>query len=178
MQLPVALAVPIGSFFQGNRHLLRTFFDRVAELIGPGDGPVIDLHAGVGFLAAAAISVGRSRLTAVEPHPGAAEAAGRNLPTAEVFTGTAEAYLERQRPPAQDATVIIDPPRTGLSKPLRRRLAEWQPARILSIGCDPATWSRDVTELLGVGYELSRLELLDLFPSTHHVEILALLERG
>jgi tRNA/tmRNA/rRNA uracil-C5-methylase (TrmA/RlmC/RlmD family) len=61
---------------------------------------------------------------------------------------------------------------------LRRQLAEWGPERIVMLACDPATWSRDAHSLTERGYRLAHLELVDLFPSTHHVEILAVLERG
>jgi tRNA/tmRNA/rRNA uracil-C5-methylase (TrmA/RlmC/RlmD family) len=61
---------------------------------------------------------------------------------------------------------------------LRRRLAGWHPERILMLACDPATWGRDTSYLVDRGYLLSHVELVDLFPSTHHVEILAVLESG
>jgi 23S rRNA (uracil1939-C5)-methyltransferase len=44
------------------------------------------------------------------------------------------------------------------------------------MSCDPSTWARDAAYLLDEGYRLSHVELVDLFPSTHHVEILAMLE--
>jgi len=46
------------------------------------------------------------------------------------------------------------------------------------LGCDPATWSRDAAVFIEQGYVLDHLELVDLFPFTHHVEILAVLELG
>jgi tRNA/tmRNA/rRNA uracil-C5-methylase (TrmA/RlmC/RlmD family) len=71
--------------------------------------------------------------------------------------------------------VITDPPRRGLSRTLRDDLARWKPKRILMLGCDPATWARDAAHLVDHGYRVTELELFDLFPLTHHVEILALL---
>lgn len=175
--LPLRLTVPMGAFFQGNRHLLRPLFDRVADLVGGGTEPVFDLHAGVGFLAAAASSSGGHPLTLVEPNRGAAKAAKRNLPQAAVAVGrTAEEWIEG-KPDLRGCCVITDPPRTGMSKRLRRGLAAWMPRRILMLGCDPATWARDARFLCEQGYRPTDLELFDLFPSTHHVEILALLER-
>jgi len=157
-----------------NRHLVPWLFRRVRELAG-GEEPVWDLHAGVGFLAAAA---GAERaLTLVEPFRPAAEAARRNLPGATVAAGrTAEAYLRRHTRLPREALVLLDPPRAGLSPDLRRRLAGWHPQRIVWLACDVATWTRDATALLACGYRLAHLELLDLFPSTHHVEVVALLE--
>lgn len=176
MDLPIDLEVPIGSFFQGNRHLIRWLFDRVASLIGPGDEPVYDLHGGVGFLAAAANWAGRSAVTVVEVHPGAAEAARRNLPTAEVSPTTAEAFLKAHEQLPSSSIVITDPPRSGMTRALRSGITEWHPGRILMLGCDPATWSRDAAEFMDHGYVVRHIEVVDLFPFTHHVEILAVLE--
>ena len=177
--LPVRLKVPMGAFFQGNRHLLRPLFDRVADLIGDGTESVFDLYAGVGFLAAAAATGGGHSLTLVEPNRGAAKAAARNLPAAAVAVGrTAEEWVDGNPGLLGEATVITDPPRTGMTKRLRKGLANWMPRRILMLGCDPATWARDARFLCEQGYRATSLELFDLFPSTHHVEILALLERN
>jgi 23S rRNA (uracil1939-C5)-methyltransferase len=176
MRLPVPLEVPIGAFFQTNRHLMRWLFRRVEELAGPDPIPTWDLHAGVGFMAAAALSAASRPLHLVEPHRAAARAAQRNLPGARITVGrTAEAYLNRARDLPQDALVIVDPPRAGLSPQLRHRLSGWNPKRILTIGCDPATWARDTAFFLERGYRLAHLELVDLFPSTHHVELIGLL---
>jgi hypothetical protein len=179
IRLPTELRVPIGSFFQGNRHLLHPLFYRVAELSTPGEEPVFDLHAGVGFLAAAARSTARRSLTLTEPHRPAALAARANLPEARVEVGrTAESFLEHADNLPRDALVITDPPRTGMTRALLDRLGEWQPRKILMLGCDPATWARDAAFLCERGYQVRALELFDLFPSTHHVEIVALLEKG
>jgi tRNA/tmRNA/rRNA uracil-C5-methylase (TrmA/RlmC/RlmD family) len=179
IELPIPLAVPIGSFFQGNRHLIGPLFGRVAELIGGEATPVYDLHAGVGYLAAAARHAGNRELTLVEPHREAAMAARRNLPGAHVVVGsTAEAFVARVRKLPPESIVITDPPRSGLSKALRQDLARWRPERILMLGCDPATWARDAGFLCDHGYQARVVEIFDLFPSTHHLEILALLERA
>lgn len=176
MALPVPLAVPVGAFFQGNAHLVGRLFHTVADLIGPGSSPVLDLHGGVGLLAAAARWAGRRNLTVVEPHPGAADAARRNLPDARVVATSAEDFLDGVGNPGRDAVVILDPPRSGLSARLRSRIVRLRPPRLVSLGCDPATWSRDSAQLIASGYRIRHLELVDLFPFTHHVEILSALE--
>ena len=178
MDLPIRLKVPIGSFFQGNRHLVPWLFERVAGLIGSGDDSVVDLHGGVGFLAAAARWAGHEDLTVDEPHRPAADAAQANLPQARVAASSAEAFLAQNRDLPPDAIAITDPPRSGLTSDLRRRMVDWRPRRVLMLGCDPATWSRDAAVFIEQGYVLDHLELVDLFPFTHHVEILAVLELG
>jgi len=178
IDLPIPLQVPIGSFFQGNRHLVPWLFQRVATLVEPGDEPVIDLHGGVGFLAAAARWIGRRELTIIEVHEPSARAARRNLPGSRVVASSAEAFIEKHRDLPEHAVVITDPPRSGMTKGLRRRLVRWRPQRVVMLGCDPATWSRDTADFMEHGYALTHLELIDLFPFTHHVEILAVLESG
>jgi tRNA/tmRNA/rRNA uracil-C5-methylase (TrmA/RlmC/RlmD family) len=171
------LEVPIGSFFQGNRHLVRWLFDRVTELIGVASVPTFDLHGGVGFLAAAASLASDRPLTVVEPFQPAARAAARNLPEAQVVVGrTAEAWFRRAGRLPRTALAIVDPPRVGLSADLRRRLTAWHPDRILMLSCDPATWARDTRDLTSKGYQVVHLELVDLFPYTHHVEVVTVLE--
>jgi len=72
--------------------------------------------------------------------------------------------------------ILLDPPRQGLGKAaaLLPRLA---PERILSISCDPATLARDLSLITPGGYRLTRLIPVDMFPQTHHIESVALLER-
>lgn len=177
MELPVPLKVPIGSFFQGNRHLVPWLFDRVVQLSGAEPIATWDLHAGVGFLAAAAAHACTRDLTLVETFGPAARAAADNLPRARVKVGrSAESYLRRQRRLPQAALVLTDPPRAGMSSSLRRSLAGWHPQRLIMLACDPATWARDAAFLISRDYSLSHLELIDLFPSTHHVEVLAVLD--
>ena len=176
VRLRAHLEVPIGAFFQVNRHLLRWLFRRLEELSGPAPVATWDLFAGVGLLAAAANCAAPRSLQLVEPHRPAARAAQRNLPAARVAVGrTAEAYLGRARSLPSDALVLIDPPRSGMSPQLRHQIAGWHPDRILGLSCDPATWARDTAFLVDHGYRLEHVELVDLFPLTHHVEILALL---
>ena len=138
-----------------------------------------DLHAGVGLLAAAASTSGTGPITLVEPFRPAARAAAGNLPAARITAGrTAEAYLARHRRLTREAVVLTDPPRAGMSRTLRHQLAGWHPRRLLTMACDPATWARDAAHFLACGYRLEHVELVDLFPGTSHVEVLAVLEAG
>ena len=177
MALPIPLEVPVGAFFQGNRHLVRWLFDRIGEACGIDPLPAWDLFAGVGFMAAGAAARADRALCLVEPYRPAARAACHNLPTARIAVGrTAEAFLARHRQLPRRSLVLVDPPRAGMSAELRHRLAGWRPERIVGLSCDPATWARDTDQLLRRGFELLHVELVDLFPHTHHVELLSILE--
>jgi len=187
MDLPLPLDVPVGCFFQVNRHLAPWLFARLGELAGERPKPTWDLHAGVGFLAAAvrhawSVAPGAptpAPLVLVEPFRPSAHAAQRNLVGARVAVGrTAEAFLARARELPREALVLVDPPRVGLSPAARDHLARWRPERVVMLACDPATWARDVAALTAHAFRLVHLELVDLFPSTSHVEVVAVLEAG
>ena len=73
--------------------------------------------------------------------------------------------------------VLADPPRSGLGKVVVRQLLRLRPHRLTIVACDPATLARDLSALVGNGYSLERLTLVDLFPQTYHLETIAQLRR-
>ena len=73
-------------------------------------------------------------------------------------------------------TIIIDPPRNGLNKFTLQNILDYKPNKIIYVSCDPFTLVRDLKELFNV-YNLNKYYLLDMFPYTHHVESICILER-
>ena len=73
--------------------------------------------------------------------------------------------------------VLLDPPRQGLGK-ASALLPRLEPQQIISISCDPATLARDLRLIVAGGYHLAQITPVDLFPQTHHLESVALLERN
>ncbi len=179
--------VSVSSFFQGNRFLLDPFLQEVRSAVrsavpSPPGAKALDLFAGVGFLSRPLLEAGFA-VTAVESDPGVAKDLEANfeawraegLPEARAVRGRAEAFLARETAPPD--LLVADPPRAGLSPSVRRELARLQPEHLLLVSCDPPTFARDVGSL-HPAWRLLSLTLLDLFPGTHHVEMLALLGRG
>ena len=168
----------VQSFFQGNRYLLADLAARVVEQVP--EGPIVDLYAGVGLFAVSLAVHGRRNITAVEGDRASArdlEAnAAHHSPAIRVVHGSVEAYLERARPDAA-RTLIVDPPRTGISRQAMSGLVALKAARIVYVSCDAPTLARDMKRFKEVGYELSHIEAFDLFPNTPHVETLAVLTR-
>ncbi len=81
------------------------------------------------------------------------------------------------RGPVHDVA-LADPPRAGLA-PLMAGLARNPPSRVVMVSCDPVTAVRDMADLVRrAGYEVIRVQALDMFPQTPHLEIVALLARG
>ena len=75
-------------------------------------------------------------------------------------------------------TVIVDPPRTGLSKEVLQALVARGGARLVYVSCDPPTMARDARVLLDGGYRLETLTAFDLFPNTPHVEAVGVFGRS
>ena len=72
--------------------------------------------------------------------------------------------------------IITDPPRAGMHAKVVEQILKIAPDRIVYVSCNPATQARDV-ELLGNAYRVAMIQPVDMFPHTHHVENIALLER-
>jgi len=75
------------------------------------------------------------------------------------------------------ATMIVDPPRTGMTREALAGAVALKPARIIYVSCDVATFARDTRTLIDAGYELNELTGVDLFPNTAHVESVAVFGR-
>jgi 23S rRNA (uracil1939-C5)-methyltransferase len=176
----LTLSRDVRAFFQGNRFLVEALVRRVIELVQ--HGPVVDLYAGVGLFGLSLAAAGTESVTAVE---GDAVGGADLLRNAEPFASrvttvrrSVEAYLAAaQTHDVAPATVIVDPPRTGVAKEAMAHLIRLRPGRIVYVSCDVATLARDMRALLDGGYALAHLTGIDLFPNTAHVETLAAFTR-
>jgi len=166
------------SFFQGNRYLLGAFASAVVDAVP--DGPAVDLYAGVGLFAVGLCAIGRDRVVAVEGDVTSGADLRANAkafaPRLAVEGCAVEAFLAAARLTRQ-TTVIVDPPRTGLSKAASAALAASPICRLVYVSCDVATFARDVKILGAGGFTLERLDGFDLFPNTAHVEVVGVLVR-
>lgn len=73
--------------------------------------------------------------------------------------------------------IMVDPPRKGLTESFIRASVDTAPAKITYISCNPATMARDIKLYQELGYKLEKVQPVDLFPQTHHIECVALLKR-
>lgn len=164
------------SFFQGNRYLLEPLLEHVLGALG--GAPVMDLYAGAGLFAVAAAAHGHAPVMAVEGDSVAAADLRRNTADwrgpIQARHESVETYLASRRA-IRPGTLIVDPPRTGLSTEAVERIADLRPPRLVYVSCDPPTLARDARALLAAGYQLGQITLFDLFPNTAHVEAVALL---
>jgi 23S rRNA (uracil1939-C5)-methyltransferase len=174
----VRLQHHVQAFFQANRFLLARLASRVVSLVP--DGPVVDLYAGVGLFSAALVASGWTSVVAVEGDPtGAFDLKANAAPfgsALEPVQMAVEAYLAT-RPVRPDTTIVIDPPRTGMSKEASAAVAAQPAGRLVYVSCDVATFARDARRLIDAGYRLAHLEAFDLFPNTAHVEAVGVFDR-
>jgi 23S rRNA (uracil1939-C5)-methyltransferase len=175
-------------FFQVNPFVLDALVSEALRYAPePGSSPstrrAIDLYCGVGLFT---LPLARrfAQVIGVEGQARAAEFAIQNLDAAglknaRIETASVERWLEgAYRSHGRPAFLLLDPPRTGLPGPGLRALPRLRPARIAYVACDPSTLARDLKALLASGYELVSVAAIDMFPQTHHVEIVAHLRRA
>ena len=164
------------AFFQGNRYLIGPLTGRVLE---HARGTVADLYAGVGLFAIGLSARGHRVLAIENDRVSAADLAfnAERQPDLEVHRGAVEHTVRRLRPGAFD-TVILDPPRSGLSREAMAGILTLEARRIVFVSCDIATFARDAGRLVAQGYRMHGLEAFDMFPNTGHVETIAVFDRG
>ena len=158
------------AFFQGNRFLTGALVAHVLESV-VGER-VLDLYSGVGLFAVACAARGVT-VTAVEGD----RVSGRDL---EINAAPFQARLRVRRASVEEAlpklgdvrpdTVIVDPPRTGLSADALTGVTALHAPRVVYVSCDPATLARDAQKVVAAGYEVGAVRAFDLFPNTAHVE--------
>ena len=167
----------ISGFFQVNTSAALLLYRKAREYAAMSkDETLADLYCGVGALT---LFVGRDagRAYGVDSNAEAVETARENatrngLAHIEFFAADAGKWEYAHKSPD---CVIVDPPRSGLSKDAVRKILELAPKRIIYISCDPATLARDIRRLDGFSSE--EICAVDMFPRTANVECCSLLTR-
>lgn len=179
-----AWRVPVTAFWQAHRDAAGVYSRLVADWAQPGAGMTVwDLYGGAGvFAAALADAVGESgRVLTVDTSRAATRAARAalvDLPQVDVVTDSVRRALAVQRSSASRADVaVLDPPRAGAGREVIELLAAAGVPRVVHIGCEAASFARDIGLYLRHGYLVEKIQVFDAFPLTHHTECVALLTR-
>jgi len=174
----VQLARDVRAFFQGNRFLLEPLVRRVVSHVPRG--PVVDLYAGVGLFGLSCAAAGAQPVLLVEGDLTSGADLQRNAAqfggAARVERRSVEAFLRSARF-AADTTVIVDPPRAGMTRDAVYGIIRAEPDRVIYVSCDVATLARDARVLVDAKYELQEISGMDLFPNTAHIETIAVFAR-
>jgi tRNA/tmRNA/rRNA uracil-C5-methylase (TrmA/RlmC/RlmD family) len=171
--------VPVTAFWQAHRDAARTYSELVTDWAQPSAGMTAwDLYGGVGvFAAALGDAVGESgqvvTVDSCRAASRAARAALTSLPQVRVITDSVRLALAAQRGGADVA--VLDPPRSGAGREVIDLLAAAEVRRVVHIGCEAASFARDVGLYRSRGYVVDNIRVFDSFPLTHHMECVALL---
>ena len=173
--------VPVTAFWQAHRDAARTYSDLVGDWARPDPGMTAwDLYGGAGvFAAVLGDAVGESgQVVSVDSSRSAtrsARATLADLPQVNVITDSVRRALTAQRAGADVA--VLDPPRGGAGREVIDLLAAAEVPRIVHIGCEAASFARDIGLYQSHGYVVDKISVFDSFPLTHHIECVALLTR-
>ena len=164
------------AFFQINPPQAERLYRRALAYADPKpDELVFDLYCGAGTISLC-LAREAGRVVGAEIVPEAVENARENarvngVENVEFLCADAgEAALALRKRGLSPATVVVDPPRKGMSEEAVSAVASMQPAKIVYVSCNPATLARDILRFNALGYELREASAVDMFPRTCHVE--------
>ena len=172
------------SFYQVNPVQTKVLYGKALEFAGlTGNETVWDMYCGIGtislFLARQAKMVYGVEIVPQAIEDARRNAALNNISNAEFFVGKAEevvpaAYAERG---LRADVVVVDPPRKGCDAALLDCMAQMAPEKIVYVSCDPATLARDLWILEDKGYKTQKVQCVDMFGQSGHVETVVLLSQ-
>jgi len=173
----VDLVVSMGSFFQSGPLAADLLVDVVTRRLNglelePG-GLLVDAYGGVGLFARA-LSGRFDEVVLVESNPQACRDAITNL---EDCAAVIDQSNMEQWDPCDADVVVADPARQGLGKAGAAAVVDTGATTVVLVSCDPVAGARDARLLVDAGYELGDVEVLDIFPETHHVEVVSVFTR-
>ncbi len=178
------LLISSEAFFQTNTEMAELLYGVVVEYAAlEGWERVYDLYCGIGTIALTLASRA-GELWGIElieeAVADAIAGASRNeITKAKFFAGDVRlAMPELLERAGRPDLVVVDPPRAGLSKKVVHRIIDASPKRIVYVSCNPTTLAPNAAELVEAGWVLRKVRPVDMFPQTHHIECVALFERG
>jgi 23S rRNA (uracil1939-C5)-methyltransferase len=166
----------VSLFFQTNRFLRGRMLETVAQYAELDKSKnFVDIGCGVGFFTLY-LAKSAKKAFGIDINKESIKWAKRNVK----LNGISNAFFKAL--PASDIrslnesfeAAIADPPRAGLSVKAREVLIAAAPERIVYVSCKPATFARDARDLLNSGRKLQKLTMIDMFPGTHHIEVIGL----
>ncbi len=169
------------SFFQTNTEQALKLYRLTREFAGlSGEETVYDLYTGTGTIACFIAGLAK-KVIGIENVPEAIKDAEENaqynqLDNIRFFTGDMKdiltpAFITEQGKPD---VIIVDPPRAGLHPDVVKTILEAEALKVVYVSCNPATQARDISLMLDK-YNVEKVQPVDMFPHTHHVENIALL---
>jgi 23S rRNA (uracil1939-C5)-methyltransferase len=180
---PVSQAIEVGAFAQVNPLAAAELYRAVTEAFEPRGKTILDLYSGSGGIALTLGSSGAARVVGVEANEDAVRAAAASAESmglgsvVELQSVSVEQGLE-QISERFDA-IVLNPPRKGASFEALAAIAQRAPIRVVYVSCNPESLARDLEILRGrAKLEIVRVQPVDLFPETRHVETVVVAQLG
>lgn len=165
------------SFFQVNTTQLERMAAEVADMINlDGSGVLLDAYSGVGTFSIM-LSPYVQKVIAVEESASSVEDARANagdITNIEFIQGRSEDVMVEMA--GEIDFVILDPPRVGCLPEALKAVRRMRPRKVIMVSCEPSALARDLAVLVSDGFTLTRVQPVDMFPQTRHIETLAALE--
>ena len=167
------------SFFQVNTAQAEVLYRTAKNFAGlTGRETVIDAYCGTGtiglYMARAAYKIFGLEIVGEAVDDAKKNARENKIRNAEFIAGDVVKILPHLDVVAD--VVVVDPPRAGCDKIVLKTFAKMKPARIVYVSCNPATLARDLAILAELGYRTKKIQPVDMFPFSSHVEAVALAE--
>jgi len=177
--------ISANSFFQTNTLQAEILYKKTLEFCGlSGDETIYDLFCGAGTISIY-VSGQAKNVFGFESVGSAISDAGINTEfnvinnvnffQADLYNSILPSVREKNLPLPD--VIITDPPRSGMHQRTVNDIIELSPKKIVYVSCNPATQVRDVALLTAAGYKLVKMQPVDMFPHTYHIENIVLLER-
>lgn len=165
------------SFFQVNTLGAQKLYSKVKEYLGKNNN-VLDLYCGTGtigiFISDISLNVVGIEINKYAVCDANENKKINNISNIKFICDDSQNVLKNTN--MNFDAVIVDPPRSGLSKDMINSIFKIEPKKIIYVSCDPITLARDVN-LLIEKYDFKKISLVDMFPNTSHVESVVLLEK-
>tara|TARA_B100000073_G_C23637897_1_gene535368 strand:- start:285 stop:1046 length:762 start_codon:yes stop_codon:yes gene_type:complete len=171
------------SFFQTNSEQAKILYRKTKELAKiTSDDIVYDLYTGTGTIAQYVATTAKEvvGIDSVEEGIKAAykNAEKNNINNCSFYTGDmkeifTDGFIEQNGNPD---VIITDPPRDGMHKKVVEQILKIGPKRVVYVSCNSATQARDIS-LMDRMYKVTQIQALDMFPQTHHVENIVVLDK-
>ncbi len=181
--LGIKFNISPNSFFQVNPMQTEKLYEKAIEFADiKNSDTVLDLYCGAGTITLSCAKHSK-KVIGVEIVPQAIENARQNakqngIKNAEFILGDAETVApqlaENQIKPD---VIIVDPPRKGLEQEAIKAIGKMSPKRLVYVSCNPSTLARDAKEITALGYKIEKVQPVDMFPNTSHIETIILFSR-
>ena len=171
------------AFYQINTEMAEKLYQTAIDFSElAADDVVLDAYSGIGTIG---LSIAKQvkQVYGVEVIPEAVENSQKNAEingitnTHYVCDSAENAMANWSKQGIKPDVILVDPPRKGLTESFIESSVSMEPKKIIYISCNPATTARDIKLYQELGYELKKVQPVDLFPQTHHVETVALLSK-